>query len=79
MAWDVAVAEGNVVVAISDPLGPDDWQALFDDIVDEGEGRGATVVVLPAEVPTVMGMAEELRESLETNLRARGFDVIIVP
>ena len=79
MSWDVAVTEGSVVVVISDPLGPDDWQALFDEIVDEGEGRGATSVKLPARVPTAMGMADELSQSLASNLRERGFAVILVP
>jgi hypothetical protein len=79
MSWDVAVTEGNVVVVISDPLGPDDWQSLFDEIVDEGEGQGATSVTLPAKVPTWMGMADELSESLANNLRERGFAVIRIP
>lgn len=76
MSWDLTIEEGSVVVSVSDPLAADDWQALCDDIVDEGTGRGATTVVLPAELPTTMGMAEELSRSLASNLRERGFAVI---
>jgi hypothetical protein len=70
------IEEGQVIVSISDPLAADDWQALCDEIVDEGKDRGATDVVLPAELPTKMGMAVELSRSLASNLREHGFAVI---
>jgi hypothetical protein len=75
MSWVLAVRGTRVFVSVSDPLAPDDWQALYDEIVREAKSCEATAVVLPATLPTTMGMADELSRSLASNLRERGFAV----
>ena len=77
MSWHLTVTEGHVFVSVLDPLSLDDWQALCDEIVDKGKAHGAVAVALPANLPTTMGMAEELSRSLASNLRERGFAVIL--
>jgi hypothetical protein len=61
-----------------DPLSSDDWESLAEDVAREGTERRAKGVVLPAILPTAMGLAVELRRSLADNLRARGLTVIVV-
>jgi hypothetical protein len=77
VSWVLAVKGTRVFVSVSDPLAPDDWQALCDEIVHEAKSGGATAVVLPATLPTTMGMADELSRSLASNLRERGFAVVL--
>jgi len=77
VSWHVTVTEGHVFVSVFDPLSEDDWEALYDEIVEKGKAHGAVTVVLPATLPSTMGMAEELNRSLASTLRKRGFAVVL--
>jgi hypothetical protein len=77
MSWVLAVKGTRVFFSVSDPLAPDDWQTLYDEVVHEAKSCGARAVVLPATLPTTMGMADELSRSLASNLRERGFAVVL--
>jgi hypothetical protein len=77
MSWRVTVTEGYVFVSIFDPLSEDDWDPLCAEIADKGKAQGAVGVVLPAKIPSTMGMAAELHRSLVNGLRERGFTVML--
>jgi hypothetical protein len=68
--------EEILFVEVKSPLSLDEWQALADEIVEEGRALGAKGVALPAILPTSMGMADELSRSLVNHLRAHGFAII---
>lgn len=77
MSWHLD-CRTHVVLSVREPLTAHDWQPLFESIVEKAEACGATSIVLPVQLPTSMGMAEELHRSLVNNLRERGLDVIEV-
>jgi hypothetical protein len=77
MSWRVTVTEGYVFVSVFDPLSEDDWDSLYAEIADTGKAKGAVAVVLPASIPSTLGMAAELHRSLANGLRERGFTVMV--
>jgi hypothetical protein len=77
MSWRVTVTEGYVFVSVFDPLSEDDWDPLYAEIVETAKGQGAVAIVLPASIPSTMGMAVELHRSLANGLRERGFTVLL--
>jgi hypothetical protein len=77
MSWRVTVTEGFVFVSVFDRLSEDDWDSLYAEIADTGKAQGAVAVVLPASIPSTMGMAAELHRSLADGLRERGFTVML--